>query len=172
MDKELELNPELFPLVTSGKLTPSKIISLLHLKRMVDSLSSKPFLGEEKLEEIQKRLGVLPDIISWGDYFQTELGSSLCEVEDELFLTAVETVKFDLLSAQLIFQNKSESFLKIVRENYYAALGKGDDLDSLDEENLHLGILLQYFEEIGLGVHEISVSDMNWYESFDQEMVA
>ncbi|NCN09314.1 MAG: hypothetical protein GW938_05665 [Leptospira sp.] len=168
MEQNSELNPELFEMVRTGKLTSAKIVSLIFLKNLIDQYSSKPFLENEKLEEIKQKFGVYPDIMTWGDYFQTEIASKYFDQTDEKFQVIVDTIRFDLISSYLIFQGKPDTFCDRIRSEALIAKSIDSYLWSFEnEENVHLEILLDYFENLGLAETLLPVSEKIWYESFD-----
>ncbi|WCL48861.1 hypothetical protein [Leptospira sp. GIMC2001] len=168
MEQKSELNPELFEMVRTGKLSSSKILGLIHLKSLVDSYATKPFVENEKLEEIKAKFGVYPDIISWGDYFQTEIASRYFDETDERFKTILETIRFDLVSANLIFAGKPDNFRDRVRSEALISKSIDSYLWSFEnEENVHLEILLDYYENLGLGEKPLPTSERIWYEGFD-----
>jgi hypothetical protein len=168
MEHKSELNPELFDMVKTGKLSGEKIVQLIRLKELVDSYATKPFVENEKLEEIKAKFGVYPDIISWGDYFQTEIASRYFDSPIEKFKTIIDTIRFDLISASLIFQSKSEVFRDKVRSEALISKSIDSYLWSFEnEESIHLEILLDYYENLGLGEKPLPVSERIWYESFD-----
>lgn len=168
MEQNSELNPELFEMVRTGKLTSAKIVALIFLKNLIDQYSSKPFLENEKLEEIKQKFGVYPDIMTWGDYFQTEIASKYFDQSDEKFQVIIDTIRFDLISAYLIFQGKPDNFTDRIRTEALIAKSIDSYLWSFEnEENIHLEILLDYFENLGLAERPLPISEKIWYESFD-----
>ncbi|MCZ8237971.1 MAG: hypothetical protein O9346_04745 [Leptospiraceae bacterium] len=168
MEQNSELNPELFEMVRTGKLTSAKIVALIFLKNLIDQYSSKPFLENEKLEEIKQKFGVYPDIMTWGDYFQTEIASKYFDQSDEKFQVIIDTIRFDLISAYLIFQGKPDNFTDRIRTEALIAKSIDSYLWSFEnEENIHLEILLDYFENLGLAERPLPNSEKIWYESFD-----
>jgi len=168
MEQNSELNPELFEMVRTGKLTSAKIVALIFLKNLIDQYSSKPFLENEKLEEIKQKFGVYPDIMTWGDYFQTEIASKYFDQSDEKFQVIIDTIRFDLISAYLIFQGKPDNFTDRIRTEALIAKSIDSYLWSFEnEENIHLEILLDYFENLGLTERPLPISEKIWYESFD-----
>ncbi len=168
MEQNSELNPELFEMVRTGKLTSSKILGLIYLKNLINQYSSKPFLENDKLEEIKNKFGVYPDIMTWGDFFQTEIASKYFDQDDGKFQTIIDTIRFDLVSSYLIFQGKPDNFKDRIRSEALIAKSIDSYLLSLDnEENIHLEILLDYYENLGLGERPLPNSEKIWYESFD-----
>lgn len=168
MEQRSEINPELFEMVKSGKLSSAKIVALIYLKNLVDSYATTPFIEEEKLEEMKEKYGVYPDILTWGDFFQTEIASKFFDLEDEKFQTIVDTIRFDLVSSYLIFSGKPDTFKDKIRSEALISKSIDSYLWSFDnEENVHLEILLDYFENLGMGKKPLPISEKIWYESFD-----
>ncbi|TGK06630.1 hypothetical protein EHO59_00355 [Leptospira semungkisensis] len=172
-ENKSELNPELFDMMRQGKLSANKILNLISLREVVDKFASKPFLEEEKLAEIKQLTGVEPDILTWGDYFQTEIASRYFDKSDSDFTKIVDTIRFDLVSAHLIFSDKPNYFTDSVRGQALVSRSIDSSFWSLeDEENVHLEILLDYYEQMGLGEKPLAVSDRVWYESFELKQEA
>ncbi len=168
-----ELNPELFDMMRQGKLSANKILALISLQGIVDKFACKPFLEEEKLAEIKERTGVEPDILTWGDYFQTEVASRFFDKTDADFSQIVDTIRFDLISSHLIFSDKPDYFTDSVRGQALVSRSIDTSFWTMgDEENVHLEILLDYFQQMGLGDKPLSISDRVWYESFELKQEA
>lgn len=168
-----ELNPELFDMMRQGKLSANKILSLISLREIVDKFACTPFLEDDKLAEIKERTGVEPDILTWGDYFQTEIASRYFDKTDREIANMVDTIRFDLISAHLIFSDKPEYFTDSIRGQALASRSIDSNFWTLeDEENIHLEILLDYFQQMGLGEKPLAISDRIWYESFELKQEA
>ncbi|MCC5815770.1 MAG: hypothetical protein JJT78_13540 [Leptospira sp.] len=168
MEQRSELNPELFEMVKSGKLSSNKILGLISLKNLVDNYATKPFIENAKLEEMKEKFGVYPDILTWGDFFQTEIASKFFDLKDDKFQNIIDTIRFDLVSAYLIFSGKPDTFKDQIRTEALISKSIDSYLWSFDnEENVHLEILLDYFENLGLGKKPLPLSEKIWYESFD-----
>jgi hypothetical protein len=112
----------------------------------------------------------MPDIISWGDYFQTELASSLMNKTDEEFLLALETVKYDMISSHIIFSEKESDFFQWVDESYFQILSSSKE-EHTDEEKeiVHLKILKDYYVDLGIA-DKFSEKTIEWYHSFKEAM--
>lgn len=172
-ENKSELNPELFDMMRRGQLSANKILNLISLRELVDKFASKPFLEEEKLQEIKERTGVEPDILTWGDYFQTEIASRYFDKADSEFSKIVDTIRFDLISAHLIFSDKPDYFVDSVRGQALVSKSIDSSFWTLeDEENVHLEILLDYYHQMGIGEKPLSISDRVWYESFELKQEA
>lgn len=170
---ESELNPELFDMVKRGQLSAEKILTLIAIKRTVDRFATTKFTDEKTMEDLKTKFGVYPDIITWGDYFQTEIASRFFPMDDIEFSKIADTIRFDLISSHLIFSEKPLFFYDKVRGD--ALISKCFDEEfrnTIDQENIHLEILLEYFENMEIGKKPLSFSDRVWYEGFDSRKVA
>ncbi|XDD49542.1 hypothetical protein AB3N59_14195 [Leptospira sp. WS92.C1] len=171
--RKSELNPELFDMMKQGKLSAGKILDLIALKELVDRFAVTPFIEDKKLSEIKERTGVEPDILTWGDYFQTEIASRYFEKTESDFKKIVETIRFDLISAHLIFSGKPDYFRDSVRGQALISKSIDSTFWTLeDEEVIHLETLLEYYSQMGIGEKPLTVSDRIWYESFELEKKA
>lgn len=164
------INNALIPMVNEGLISASRIISLIEIKEFIDDISTRDYIEKRDAEEIRKKYGVMPDIISWGDYFQTELASSLVNKPDEEFFLAIETVKYDMISSCIIFSEKESDFYQWIDENYYSILscGKEEHTDE-EKEMVHLKILKDYYVDLGIK-NNFSEATLEWYYSFKEAM--
>jgi hypothetical protein len=161
------LHTQLRSMVLRGQLSARKIVSLLELKEMVDRIAPGPRVSETEAAALEARFGARPEIITWGDYFQTEIASRYFDLTDEEFERICDTVHFDLISAIMIFRGKSEEFRQAVREEALVVAGLDPALRTENEKQAeHLGILLQYYEEMNLEQAELSEEDQAWFEGF------
>lgn len=168
-----QVNPELLPMIRQGLISPEKLAILVDLAEIVDRFSTTLFTEVEVQEKLKEQFGVLPDIITWGDYFQTEVASRYFLETEESLRKIVDTIRFDLISAHLIFAGKPEYYKNNVRSE--ALVSKGIDTvlwKNEEEESIHLEILLDYFENLGLGNRPLSLQDKVWYEAFNIKEVA
>ncbi len=167
------LHNQLQPLVDKGQLSAKKIVALIELKEIVEKFAKVPFIPEEELLQIKEKYGTFPDILTWGDYFQTEVASRYFHLSDEDFIKIVDTIHFDIISSILIFKNKSDEFKKRIKEEALILNGlEKEQFTEEDEQILHLSILLQYFEEMGLEKANIPKEEMDWFQSFVQKYEA
>lgn len=161
------LHPQLHGMVMRGQLSARKIVSLLELRDMVDRIAPGPRVSEREARELELRYGARPEIVTWGDYFQTEVASRYFDHTDEEFERICDTVHFDLISAILVFREKPPEFRAAVREEALVVAGLEPEYRNEDEQQAeHLGILLQYFEEMDLGKAELSSADQEWFDGF------
>lgn len=161
------MNSELNDMVRRGQLSKNKIESLVYLKRLVDGYATTRFVSEQEEQRLKERFSVAPSVITWGDYFQTEIASRYFELSDEEFFKVIETIRFDLVSAIQIFQGKSEAFFeKVDGEAMIASSRDEGEIEETDSEALHLQVLMKYYREMGLDGVEIDPVDLNWFDSF------
>ncbi len=161
------LHSQLQPLVQKGQLSAKKIVSLIELKEFIDKYARTLFIPEEEIEMLEKKYGAKPEIITWSDYFQTEVASRFFFYSDEEFIKIVETIRFDIISSILIFKNKSNEFKNKIKEEALILSGvEKEQYTDEEEQIMHLSILLQYFEEMNLEQAEIEKEDYHWFESF------
>ena len=111
--KEL-INESILSMVNDNSMSIGRINSLIYIKEFIDRIASKHYLTEEAAVELEQKYGVRPNIITWGDYFQTEMATSLMILPDDEFLKAVETLNFDMVASWIIFSEKDGVFFKWV----------------------------------------------------------
>lgn len=161
------IHPQLQTLVEKGQLSAKKIVLLIELRELVEKYAQLPFIPEEEVLELEAKYGAKPDIITWGDYFQTEVASRFFYISDDEFEKIIQTIRFDIISSILIFKNKSEEFKNKIKEEVLVLQGmEKENLTEEDEQILHLSILLQYYEEMGLEKAQLDQEDVLWFESF------
>lgn len=161
------INPELNDMLLRGQLSGRKIAELVRLKETVDQFAQTMYVPGKEMAELKERFGVEPNIQSWGDYFQTEIASQYFQVEDVEFIRLVDTVRFDLISAIKIFQGKPEEYCRSIQAQGLTSFGtQRENWDRSHEEDAHMYILLQYFQEMGLAQCQLSVEDESWFEGF------
>ncbi len=164
------IHPQLQPMIEKGQLNSRKIVLLIELKELVEKYAQVPFIPENEIEELEKKYGAKPEIITWGDYFQTEVASRFFHYSDKDFEKIINTIHFDIISSILIFKNKSEEFKKKIKEENLILSGlEKEKLTEEEEQLVHLGILLQYYEEMGLENAELDKEDREWFEYFVSE---
>jgi len=161
------IHPELLTMIRQGLLSPEKVIILIEIKATVDRFSTKLFSEESVQASLEENYGSKPDIITWGDYFQTEVASRFFLEEESALRKIADTIRFDLISSHLIYSGKPEYFKTQIRSE--ALVSKGIDASHWNEdqeESAHLEILLDYFENLGIGEKPLSLQDKAWYEGF------
>ena len=164
------LHSQLTGMVQRGQLSARKIAALIELKETVERFAQCNYVEQDEIDALREKYGAEPEIVSWGDYFQTEVASRHFDLSDAEFLKIVDTIRFDLISATMIFRSKSPEFCEQVREEAIIASGTDrKDWTTEYEQAAHMGILLQYFEQLALQRCEISDIDQRWFESFLQQ---
>ena len=165
--KEL-MNEAVVTLINEGKLSMNKVNHLIYIKEFIDRISTKNYISQETALDLCKKYGVMPNNITWGDYFQSELAINLQHVSDDEFSTAVDTVKFDMLASFTIFSEKEEVFFEWVENTYQEIITYNlDHYSEEEEEVLHLKILMDYFNDLGI-VDKFKESEKSWLESFNE----
>jgi hypothetical protein len=168
--KEL-INESLLPMISDGSLGIDRINSLIYIKEFIDRISSKNYLDEATACDLEKKYGVRPNIVTWGDYFQTEMATSLQVIPDEEFLRAVETLKFDMVASWVIFCEKDDAFFDWVDSTHeMIAENKASNYTEEEEEILHLKILKDYYVGLGL-VNNFTDSEIHWFSAFQEAKV-
>jgi len=154
-------------MITAGQFTGRKLADLIRLKELVDRFAGRQYVPEEEVKALKERFGEEPDILTWGDFFQTEVGSRYFQVTDEEFTRVVDTVHFDLISSSLIFTGKDEVFTQMVSQDGLAVYGidRGEWTEE-QAEQAHLYILLQYFQEMALDESRVTAADRTWFDTF------
>jgi hypothetical protein len=165
------INESIMTMVNDGSISIERLNSLVYIKELVDRISTKTYIGEETANELQDKYGVRPNIITWGDYFQTEMATSLLVVSDSEFDRAVETLRFDMAASWVIFSEKEGTFFKWVDDTFDEITGaKCAGYTEEEEEILHLKILKDYFTNLGI-VNGFTADEMRWFEGFEEERV-
>lgn len=162
------VNEAVIELINNGMISFSRLNSLIEIKEFIDRISSKRYIDDAALAELEEKFGVKPNIVTWGDYFQTELASSLIPLTDDEFATIIDTVKYDMLSSYIIFSEKDSSFFEWVDSIQVDMSGREDmALTSEEDEFLHLKILKDYYLDMGL-TDKFTEAEMHWYWSFKE----
>jgi len=168
-----EINPAIKDMITQKKLSPVKVKELIFLKKLIDKVASRPYLPDVELEKIVSRFGVKPDILTWGDYFQTQVAGEHWEKDDADFETIIKTIYFDIVASAMIFTRKSPSFFTEIENSYMEVCAKEKEmLDEQDEEVLHLHILKNYFEEMEIRMSALSEEDFDFFKTYAENRVA
>ncbi len=159
---EYILNDELIPMVNNGSLSITKIQCLLLIKEFIDRISTAKYLEDKIVNKIFETQKTMPSVITWGDYFQTELAYDLQDESDEDFIRAVDTVKYDIISSYEIFSGKSESFLEWVEDSY-----NEEETGKENEEALHLNKLKDYYSSLKIR-NNFTPYELSWYNNFKE----
>ncbi len=164
------INRAIIPVINANGITTIRMNLLISMKEFIERISTKPYMKEEELERLEAQFGVRPDIITWGDYFQAEIATTMKDIDDDEFIKAFDTIKFDMISSYFIFKDKGIDFYNWV-ENSFNNI-EIEDIDSLgdeDKEIVHLKILMDYYQEIGI-TDRFSESELNWHSSFKEAL--
>ncbi len=160
------INRAVIPVINEGEVSYARLTNLIYIKELIDRIATSKFVDDSAIVELQKKYGVRPDIVTWGDYFQSQMAVVFRDKSEAEFIRAVETVKFDMISSYLIFSEKGPEFFEWVRDSFYAILMDGHDYTSEDEEEIkHLKILMDYYTEIGIA-DRFTEAEMSWYSTF------
>lgn len=166
MDKVL--NDALMPMVNEGMLSMDRIMELISLRDFIDRISTKEYISRRLVEQLKEACGEAPDVVTWGDYFQTELASSMKDSSDETFEKAIAIVRFDMMSSLEIFQNKSKEFFDWIDEQYYLTASRGGHtVKPADEESVQLKIMKDYYVQMGL-VDCCTPAEKRWFASYEE----
>jgi hypothetical protein len=155
-------------MVNDGNFSIERINNLIYIKTFIDRISTKRYIEDDAAQELEKKYGVRPNIITWGDYFQTEMATSLMVVSDEEFNRALATLKFDMAASWTIFCEKDQAFFDWVENTYQEITqAKSGDYTEEEEEILHLRILMEYYVNLGLS-NNFTAAEMGWFAGFEQ----
>jgi len=167
------INPAIDDMIAHNKLSDSKIESLIFLKQYADRVSTGNYLPENEVEKIEKKFGVKPDVISWGDYFQTQVAGEHWDKSDADFEKVIETIHYDLIASVMIFKDKNAKFLHDVdlRFNEISESDPGK-LSAEDQEMYHLKILKDYFQQMDLDIKSYSDQDFNFFKQYSESEVS
>ena len=164
------VNEAIIPMINDGLMSMKRIRDLVHIKEFIDRVSTCQYIEEKDVNTLHDRYGVTPSVITWGDYFQTDLASSLLVVTDEEFEQVINTVKFDIISSYEIFSGKDKEFFSWVEDTHVKIMiDHGDSYSEEEEEIIHLKILMDYYLNMGL-VDNFTDSEKEWYASYREAM--
>jgi len=167
------INPAIEDMIAHKKLSDNKIESLIFLKKYADRVSTGNYLPDNEVEKIEKKFGVKPDVISWGDYFQTQVAGEHWDKSDEDFQNVIETIHYDLIASVMIFNNKSAEFLHDV-DLRFNEINESDPekLSPEDQEMYHLKILKDYYQQMDLDIKLYSDQDFNFFKQYSESEVS
>jgi hypothetical protein len=164
------LNDSIIPFVTEGRIPMSTIRDLISIREFIDRVSDKKYISDASVEIMNRRFGTEPDVLTWGDYFQSDLAVIAAQDPDN-FSRVADTVRFDIMSSWDIFSNADKALMEWV-ENKTRELwisGKDRSLYTEDDEEIyHLGILLDYYRDLGINGNFYE-SELIWYHSFFED---
>lgn len=167
---EFILNEELIPMVNNGSLNITKIHCLLYIKEFIDRIANTKYLEDNVVEKIVMTHKTKPSVITWGDYFQTELAYDLQGGSDEDFIKATDTIKYDIMSSYEIFSDKNSLFFEWVEYNYNEKeLSKNEISEDEYNEAFHLNILKDYYSSMKINSN-FTPEEMDWYNNFKEAL--
>ncbi len=163
------VNEAIIELLNAGRIDKGRLVNLIYIREFIDRVSTRNYIEEKTARELHEKYGVYPNLITWGDYFQSELATALADVSDEEFTRAIETVKFDIMASYIIFCEKTADFFEWVDETYEdAVVNCCIEMNEEEvEEIAHLKILKDYFVDLGL-VDNFTEDERNWYNTFNE----
>ncbi len=160
------INEALIPMINEGLISVSRIHELIYIKEFVDRVSTRKYIDSESEENLRERFGVSPSIITWGDYFQTEMATALVHLSEEEFTRALDTVRYDIISSFQIFEDKKIDFIEWIDMAYVSVTGGQDYACEEDPQDiLHLKILKDYYINMGI-VNRFTKAELHWHDSF------
>ncbi len=160
------LNDAVISLVNQGKLSMVKINQLISLKEFVDRLAGRNYISSDVVDDLVAKYGSEPQIVTWGDFFQTEIAFDSWEYSDEEFLKVISTIKFDIMSSYEIFSNQNFEFFDWIERSFKEIIDLNKSVYSEEEQEiLHLKILKDYY--INMDIKDnFETDEMLWYNSF------
>ncbi|MDM7987069.1 MAG: hypothetical protein QUS13_07035 [Smithella sp.] len=165
------INESILGMINDGTMSIERVNNLVYIKSFIDRIATKKYIEEDAAADLERKYGVRPDIVTWGDYFQSEMATSLMVVTDEEFNRAVETLKFDMVASWVIFCEKKNDFFEWVDNTHAAITGcKDSGFTEEEEEILHLKILKDYYTDLGL-VNNFTEAEMQWFTGFQEAKV-
>ena len=162
------INGSLVEMINDGRISMRRANSLIYIKSFINRIATKNFIEENAIRDLEKKYGVRPNIVTWGDYFQTQMATSLMVLSDEEFERGLETLKFDMVASHIIFCEKDSTFFEWVDNTYTSVLElKNSDYNEEEEEIIHLKILKDYFVNLGI-VNRFTDAEMEWFTTFQE----
>jgi hypothetical protein len=162
------LNDSVMQLVSDGKISLEKMHKLIEFKNFVDRVSDRDYISAETTASLISRFGVAPDLITWGDYFQTDLAVSAVENDDAEFDAILDTVRFDIMAAWDICSSNGPEFFEWVDTAATELWLTGKDTAEYDDEEkelAHLKVLADYYTGMELNGNFYE-SEFIWYHAF------
>ncbi|MES0489967.1 MAG: hypothetical protein ABUK01_08255 [Leptospirales bacterium] len=166
------INPAIEDMISQKKLSVQKIELLASLKEYVDRVSGTTYLPEVELVKMEEQFGVKPDIITWGDYFQSQVAGDHWEKTDAEFEKISETIYYDLVASVMIFEKKGDDFINDIETQYYRICEKEqEDMTPEDQEIYHLKILKDYYTMMQLRISAFSSEDFDFFKQYSDGAV-
>jgi hypothetical protein len=163
------INDALMPLINDGLISLHRLEELIYIKDFIDRNTTRGYIDKGQAIRLKEKYGVMPSLITWGDYFQTEMATALLYNTDEEFMRAVHTVKFDVISSFEIFNEKNGEFFEWIDDQYLELVDENDltNLSEEQEEIIHLKILKDYYVDMGI-IDNFTLSEKRWYSTFNE----
>ncbi len=156
----------LLPFINQGTLTLDKVNLLAELKEFIDRVSTRTYIGDNTVASLVERFGVEPDIVTWGDYFQSELAFDAVKYSMAELRKVINTIKFDIMSAFQIFCEHEGEFFEWVEHTSNEIVMSGSDTYTEEEQEiLQLKILKDYYCNMGI-IDAFTPEEVKWYASF------
>ncbi|HNX22783.1 MAG TPA: hypothetical protein PKG60_01965 [Spirochaetota bacterium] len=164
------INRAIIPVINDRGISSLRMSHLIYIKEFIERISTKSYMKDEDLTRLEAQYGEIPDIITWGDYFQAEMATTMQFKNDDEFIRAFETVKFDMISSYMIFKDKGSDFFEWIENSFgNLIIDDTDNLSDEDKEIVHLKILMDYYQEIGI-TDRFAESELNWHSSFREAL--
>ncbi|MCL1911949.1 MAG: hypothetical protein FWG13_07070 [Leptospirales bacterium] len=162
------LNDALIPMVNEGTLSMERINNLILLRDFIDRVATKKYAERRTVHVLKNKYGAKPDIVTWGDYFQTETASFMRDSSDKSFGETISTIRFDIMSSNEIFQGKGQDFFDWIDERYDNTMKKKYS-ENIDEHNesIQLKIMKDYYVELGI-TDNFTHAEKMWYASYSE----
>ena len=165
---EVILNDVLIPFVNDGRISLDRVDSLVYIKEFIDRVTTKPYMKDEDIEKIIQKYGVAPTVVTWGDFFQTELAMDFLNATDEEFFDAMDAVRFDIIASFEVFDEKGSEIFQWIERTISELATKDESLFSdEDREIVHLNILKNYFLDMHI-INNFTSSELEWFEGFKE----
>ncbi|HPQ55292.1 MAG TPA: hypothetical protein PK253_18725 [Spirochaetota bacterium] len=164
------INEDIIQHINNGVFSVEEIDALIDIRDFINRTASKEYIDNGKLESLKERFGTSPVVTTWGDYFQTEIAYNKVNGIIENVQSAVETVKFDIMSCHVIFSQKGISFHEWVESRFETAMtGMALMREEDVEEAVHLKILKDYYVSLGVtGV--FTAAEEMWYNAYKEDV--
>ena len=161
------INPALESMIEQKKLSGKKLEKLAFLKSFIDKISGCDHLEKAEVDKVESQYGVKPDIITWGDYFQSRIAADHWNKSDQEFDRIIHTIRFDMIAAVMIFEKKTPAFIRMVQDKFEETLLVPENERNMEEqEYFHLGIILNYYQNLKLKIAAFHQSDFEFFREY------
>ena len=167
---EYLINEDIIQHINNGEFTIDEIEALIEIRKFINRTSSRDYIDNGLVDSLKIRYGTAPVVTTWGDYFQTEIAYGKINGEIVNIQSAVDTVKFDIMSSHVIFSGKGISFHEWIESRYEEAMNNPSAMKEEEiEEALHLKILRDYHVTLGItGV--FTAAEEMWYNAYKEDV--